>query len=202
VQNLLFAVSTMPNLTHLRLTDITLDPLDGFSLPFNSVLYSLVCEDVGDMDALGYFIEYVDQVTDLTLTRCAIKNATYEAETLILKAIDYGVDYLDNILRFWTGRNLHLESCPGFDDALLERICDPSNPAVAKSMKALDISNCLDFSVPALKRFVESRERGRSAGCGCPALESMRISGDSPYFSHEDILWFKEHLTDLSVVCE
>jgi hypothetical protein len=181
----------MPNLTHLRLTDLTLDPLEDFDdlgLAFNSLLRSLVCEDIGDVAALQYLVEYLDQVTNLTLTRCTVGNATCEAQTLVLKEIDDGVDYLDNLLCFWSGKSLYLDSCPGFNDAFLERMCVPANRVVASLMQFLDISNCLDFSVPALKRLVES-------DYGCLAFEGMRISGDSPFFSPEDILWFTERLT-------
>jgi hypothetical protein len=199
LQHLLSALSVMPNLTRLRLTNLDFDPADNVVLHFLSLisLYSLVCEDVGDMDSLKSLIESIDEIADLTLIRCTVRKAYIGAGTLTLKKIDDDLDDLDNILCFWSGENLYLDSCPGFDDAFLKRMCG-ANGAIASSMIFLNISNCPNFSVPALKRFVGSRER---ADYECPALEGMRISGDSPYFSPEDILWFKKHLTDFSVVC-
>jgi hypothetical protein len=195
LQNLLSALSVIPNIAHLRLTDLALDPPDNseaYHFISPSLLYSLVCEDIGDMDALECLIEYFKEIPELTLTRCAARNATCEADTLTLKEMHHNVDDVDRMLGFWSGRNLYLDSCPGFDDAFLERMYVPSNVVIARSMKHLDISNCLNFSAPALKRFVESR---RHADGDRKALASMRILGNRPYFSPEDRLWFKEHLS-------
>jgi hypothetical protein len=181
LQNLLSALSVMPNLAHLRLNDLALDPLDNaHDLDFisPSLLYSLVCEDIG-VGALEYLIEYFDEVPNLKLTHCAIEYAHFAAETLTQKEIDDGHNHLGNMHCLWSGKNLYLHSCPGFDDTFLVNMCIhvPANGTNALSMKYLDISNCPNFSVPALKRFVESRER---ADYECAALEGMRILGDSP----------------------
>jgi hypothetical protein len=198
VQNLLSALHDTPNLTNLRLTNLDLDPADNVVLHFLSLisLHSFVCENVGDMDSLKSLIESIDEIANLTLTRCTMRKAYIEAETLTLKKIDDDLDDLDNILCFWSGENLYLDSCPGFDDAFLKRMCG-ANGAIASSMIFLNISNCPDFSVPTLKRFVKSRER---ADYECPALEGMHISGDAPYFSPEDRLWFTEHLAHFTVL--
>ena len=195
LQNLLFTLCDLPNLTRLRLTDLEIDPLDDVEFLGPLFLSSVVCEDIHDVEVSQFLIEYFGAVDRLTLTRCAIGDATCEAEALSLKEIG---DDLDDFLRCWVGRNLYLDNCSSLDDALLEMMSVPdveTSCMIAPLMEYLDISNCLDFSVPALKRFVESRERGSSHGYDCMALEGMRISGQSPYFSPEDILWFEEHLS-------
>jgi hypothetical protein len=198
-EKILSALRAAPNITQLHLADVDLDLGDDTELDIISpiFLHSLVCEDVCESDNLKYLIESIDDIENLTLTRCTIGTATFAAETLALNAIDDDeLDPLDTILCFWSGENLHLDRCSGFDDPFLERACVAEDGMIASSMKYLDISNCPYFSVPALKRFVEFRNGPDSS---CTALERMRISGSRPSFSPEDLLWFKEHLIDFSV---
>jgi hypothetical protein len=197
LQDILSALCVMPNLTNLRLADLALDPPDNagtYDFISPSLLDSLDCEDIGDMESLEYLIEYFEEVPDLTLTRCAVGNAIFAAEILTLNGIDDDVDDFNNILRFWSGRHLILEHCPGFDDAFLETMCLSGGNCTA--VKSLDAWDCSNFSVPALKRLVESRE----SADWCPALEGLYIAGRCPSFSPEDRLWFEEHLASFVLV--
>ena len=195
--NLSSTLSRMECLTDLRLTDLMLDPpeeedLDSMFIP---MLSSLVCEDIDDVKTIECLDECFNTIFHLTLTRCATATGTvtYDVDMLTLKEISGDVD---DFLRSWFGSHLHLDSCPGFNDIVLERMCLPENRFIVSLITFLEISNCLAFSVPALKRFVETREYPGSGEC--PTLKTMRISGNSPYFSLEERLWFEEHLIDFT----
>jgi hypothetical protein len=165
----------MPHLTDPRITDLLLDqPEEDLGFIPTPSLRSLVCEDIDDAETIECLTQCLD-ISHLTLIRCTIGSVHRYIETVTLKEIDRNIgDFLES----WLGKNLYLDSCPGFDGDVLENMYSIwSNRTAVYPMEFLKISNCLDFSVTALQLFVESREHPDG---DYVTLQAVCISGNSP----------------------
>ena len=182
----------MPKCKRLRLTDLRLmscrrelDVMDYTSVDH------IVVEDLHDAKIINEFIDHIDfdGGFSMAITRCCLGDFAFDANCLELDEISISEDILP-ILPYWEGIHLSVNNCPGFGDRILHRLGHRKKISVC-NMEHLVISNCTNFTVPALKRFVARRSKRRHS---LEALKMVEILGEAPYFSPEDTKWFRDNL--------
>jgi hypothetical protein len=149
----------------LHITDVVLDPspeeLDIPNLPFTTFL---AFEDMHDSQIMDQIIHLID-LYQISFIRCTFGHI---ADTFrhfgdadaggapVLVKIDQDIGPL---LSVWDADDLHIQQCPGFDDTILDAMGSEENGtfACATYVRSLTIADCSNFSISALRRFVESR---------------------------------------------
>jgi hypothetical protein len=112
---------------------------------------------------------------------------------LNLEKIDHD---LAPLLRHWHGHFLYVTDCPRFDDALLDAMSATENGVFVHLTRVanLTIKDCPNFSVAALRRFVESRLDLPDVNFlwvnVTPRIRSVRFVGNVPAMSQAEKAWF------------
>jgi hypothetical protein len=116
---------------------------------------------------------------------------------LTLQDIDVNQELMPILGRF-VSHNLRIINCPGFDDGVLDTMSAKAlgTHIFARSARRLDIIDCPNFSVDALKFLVTSRADSQSPWV--PEMKRIAIAGRVPHISPEDQLWFSQHLEEFS----
>ena len=109
---------------------------------------------------------------------------------------------LERVLELWSGDELWIDSCPCFDDTVvdyLSKVTGSNGACPSPGLRSLSIHNCDNFTFALIKRLVEMRkELGRTSADDDPdVLDSLSVSGRSPPLSQEELLWFQTHLTNV-----
>jgi hypothetical protein len=133
-------------------------------------------------------------VSETDITRCAIPRPTNDfglGGCLELDRIDENEDLIP-LLCSWQGDSLVVKKCPGFNDSILEMMCaqEDGDYICAMNMDHLEIVDCPDVSVGALRRLVNTLCRPSAE----PRLEVVRVYGLVAHFSQEDISWFETNV--------
>jgi hypothetical protein len=149
-----------------------------------------------------------DHLYRISFTRCTFENITdgidYFSDTfnggeLYLEKIDHD---LAPLLRIWHGHSLDVTDCPRFDDTLLDVMGSKDDGVFtcATFLEHLNIQNCPNFSVAALRRFVESRLdlplNDDPSNPVTPRIQRIRFSGNVPSVSEVEQAWFDANVTD------
>jgi hypothetical protein len=106
------------------------------------------------------------------------------------------------LLRLWHGCVLNITDCPRFDDALLGAMSSKANGVFncAQFLERLNIQNCPNFSVAALRRFVESRLdlpfNHHVFNRVTPRIKDIQLSGNVPTVSQVEQSWFDANVID------
>jgi hypothetical protein len=217
LRDLLLPLTTISHLASLRIADLVLhpspEPLDIPNLHLLSYDGFLRLEDFHGFEVVDQILRFLDQdyPYDISFTRCTFEDITYgfnyfgDADNgaggeLSLVEIDHD---LAPLLRLWHGHTLNITDCPRFDDALLDVMGSKENGAFncATFLEHLRIQDCPNFSVAALRRFVESRLNlplnHDLFNPVSPRLQRLQILGSNvPSVSQVERAWFDANVID------
>jgi hypothetical protein len=168
---------------------------------------SLELQDLKCAEAICTILDFLRYTYAVRITRCVVEDVplfAYEVSKgrLILEGIDINQD-LEYILGGWMGGELHVRSCPGFNDAVLGMMATISAKEFrsATCVHTLKISDCPNFSVPKLKRLIKVRRDNVVPPdediCSGTIFE-LALSGDVPRFTSEERRWFIRNLQKFS----
>lgn len=205
-------LADLPTLNSLTFEDVDFDfipsqPQNQF--PLSNVSYL----EIKDLDGklltdLLYHCDW-DNLDMVTITNCVLEDEhifPLFCQHLCLDTI--GVDgHLSSLLKSWNGITLDFTNCPGYDDAVLETLGsvwpnDPSNFIVDSLMEIIS-TGCSNFSIEALKRLVEHRNRTVDYAdpewwkkINAPEIDSIIVEGYGSDLSNGDRRWFESHLRE------
>lgn len=199
------AFLVLSDVVHLKLSsvDFTYDAVDDYNdlLPF-SKLSSLELEDLSS-ELTRKVLLHCGHVNYVAITHCAIGEISgieLNAFQLILEDIPASGD-LSRFLCQWSGVELTIRNCPGFNDSVLEKWSTRTSDDDFNSplLSALTIHDCPNFSVELLKHLVEVRmeQCERSGGTevgGHPPLSFLEVTGRRPLLSDEELKWFLKNV--------
>ena len=156
-------------------------------------------------EVLGEFFHVTDATLEFaTIRRCSI-DTFYNFSSLHLSLYEIDQDF-GEFLSEWDGRYLYLKQCPGFDDNVLARMGEAPLGGYlgAPNMDNLSISDCLNFSVGALREMVDARCRmattyedgddwndDPSTPC---RMKGLAVNCCGPLISSQDSAWFQANL--------
>jgi hypothetical protein len=191
----------------------------GFLLPLTTVrVQSLGVTDVAihpspeelDMHDLRIMSQIIDLLGDppqIWFTRCTFgviadmsRDFGNDGGELVLAEIDRDMAPL---LRLWHGHHLDVRQCPSFDDVILDMMGSEENGTFACTthLRILNISDCPNFSVTALRRFVESRlhlpdlSYNEHGSHPIPTrVRSLHLVGNVPSISEADRAWLEANI--------
>jgi hypothetical protein len=132
----------------------------------------------------------------LEIINCSGSNIGQMPVTYSLTLQNIGVDQsIERFIPTWDGLSkLHVTSCPGFNDVVLEMMgkipmyTDDSLSADGTRQWDLHIHQCNQFSVKALKEFVRIRNEGPQEGA---PLWKISVDAEFP-LPEEDLRWFSK----------
>ncbi|TFK72826.1 hypothetical protein BDN72DRAFT_283178 [Pluteus cervinus] len=205
--------SCLPSLLEIASTlrlaalDLDFDPA-GCPLTLYFDMDQLTLEDWG-----GTLLDELENVSMLmpstmVLIRCEFGTGlmTDKEFDLVLKDISTAVS-LGPALSEWDGRRLAVERCVGFTDRVLDSLgsITESSSALqgtynARSLCELSIIDCTTFSIGALKRMVLRRREAVKNPYSCVRmLRVLRLGGDRPHLTEEDVAWFEENVREFTL---
>ena len=207
-------LADLPTLNSLTFEDVNFDFTP--SQPPNQVPLSNVSYlEIKDLDGkllidLLYHCDW-DNLDMITITNCVLDDENIFplfCQHLYLNAI--GVDgHLSSLLQSWNGATVHFANCPGYDDVVLETLgsVNPDDPSEfnASWLEGIISTGCSNFSIEALKRLVERRNRTVDYAdpewwkkVDAPKLDSIIVEGYGSDLSTGDREWFERHLREFS----
>jgi hypothetical protein len=212
---LLLPLLVISQLDNLRITDLDLHPspepleiLNPDLLPLGEFLD---LEDLHGFEVIDQIIHFRNNPFNISLIRCTFEDIMDEVDYLTDLG-DEGVLRLEMInqdltplLRLWHGYALEIIDCPRFDDALLDAMSTEENGVFdcAAYLEDLKIRNCSNFSVAALRRFVESRLHlpvdNDLWNQVTTRVHDIQLYGNVPSMSQAEKAWFEANLIYFSV---
>jgi hypothetical protein len=196
----------------VRITDVVFhsphEELDILDPPRADFLFF---EDMHDPQAMVQIVNLLGGPHHIWFTRCSFGGI---ADTfghfgsadfggnLMLRDIDQDMAPL---LRLWDAYDLDIHQCPSFDDVILDLMGSEDNGtfACATYLRALTICNCSNFSIAALRRFVESRlhfphlsYNGDELTPMVTRVRILHLSGNIPPISEADRAWFVANVSE------
>ena len=205
LRDFILPLRTMVRLDHLKITDLALctsasrfePPL--VSPPWLNVLSYFGLSDFADFELIAELFDFLSVAWEVAVFRCALGDLVDFVENMYLKlnGIDANQD-LTSFLYAWEGNMLDIVDCLGFTDDVLDKMGAQENGVFmcARLMNNLDIVNCPNFSVAALKRLVAARLTAPFHPDHGPRMEYVHVSGHVPDLSPEDRLWFNENVPE------
>ena len=162
-------------------------------LSLHPLNYLRLC-GLANSQAVAEILDLTTTVSEMDITRCATAlpmNGFGLGGCLELDSIDEKEDLVP-LLCSWEGESLVVKKCLGFNDSILEMMCEQMDGdfICATNMDHIDIVDCPNVSVEALKSLVNTLCRPSAE----PRLEFIRVYGLVPHFSQEDLLWFETNV--------
>jgi len=185
----------------LHIIDVDLDPSpEVYQINLRNLSF-LVFEDMHDSQIMDHIINLVNPYT-LTCIRCTFEGTFRHfgrptRSVLVLEDIDGDISPL---VRAFDGETLNITRCPRFDDTILDMMTGPGGNqtlACTRYLQNLDILDCPNFSIAALRRLVASRlhlENVPAAAAVEPPVQIIFLAGDVPAISDVDWEWFLENV--------
>jgi hypothetical protein len=205
VRDLLLPLATISSIESLSITDLDLHPSpDPVTPNLNlSSVNILDLEDLHGFEVAGQIIRFLNNPLKMSIIRCTFQDIT-DQSTHFASIGEEGELYLEKIdhdlaplLRLWHGYVLNITDCPRFDDTLLDAMGSKENGVFncTAYMDHLHIHNCPNFSIAALRRFVESRldlpvDNDNPWNQVTPRVRSVHLSGNVPSMSQAEKAWF------------
>lgn len=202
----------LPKLYSLTFEDVDFDFFPS-QPPNQFPLSNVGCLELKDLDGklltdLLYHRDW-DNLDIVMITNCDLEDEhifPLFCQDLYLDTID--VDgHLPSLLQSWNGITVHFTDCPGYDDAVLETLgsVNPNDSSRfnASWLKEITLTRCSNFSIEALKRLVE--RRNRTVDYADPEwwkkvedteLDSIIVEGYGSDLSTADRQWFESHLRE------
>ena len=195
----------------LSVNDVLLHPSpEGLEIPDFPYTAILMFEDMHDPWIMNQIFHILGAHCEIRFTSCSFGGVTDtfrhfgSAESggeLRLAEIDQDIVPL---LRVSDAHYLHITRCPSFDDTtILDAMGSQADGTFAcvTYMRSLTISNCLNFSIAALRRLVESRLHLPDPPLDewmsiATQIQSLQLFGDLPPISEADRAWFAANVPE------
>jgi hypothetical protein len=193
----------------LCITDIDLDPSPhDLEIPNLAFVNTLSFEDMHDSRIMDQIIQllYCPFYMSFKFTCCTFGSIADAFRPfnppgsggLDLKKINHNIAPL---LRCWNGNSLDITDCPGFNDNILDMMGSKENGTFlyAPYLQTLSIYSPPNFSVAALRRFVESRldlpVDVEQSDPVTTRIHNIYLFSNALPVSREDKGWFVANLT-------
>jgi hypothetical protein len=187
----------------LHLTDVVLHPSpEDLEIP-DLAFTGLAFEDMHDPRIMDQIMHLLRAPCQIWFTCCTFGGIpdTFRhfgdasiGGSLVFTDIDQDITPL---LRVWDAHNLYIKQCPGFDDTTLDTMGSEENGtfAYATYMRTLLIIDSSNFSIAALRRFVESRlhlppDNGNQWNPIATRVQRLCLYDNVPSISEADRAWF------------
>jgi hypothetical protein len=191
-------IIALPSLGALRINDLSLQPS-----PYNLVVAFppgpggyIQLSQIHDFRFIADMLDLLHVAININLTRCAMglpRGRFNAGGSLTLRDIEADEDLMP-LLRRWDGVRLYVDNCPGFNDIVLDVMTTvDAEYFCAPFMAQLDIADCPNFSVAALKRLVSAKLQFVDGGTQ-PGIRKLRVSGLAPDISIEDQQQISQHV--------
>lgn len=133
--------------------------------------------------------------------------------SLTLKNITHPSHFI-SLLRTWGGRRLYIDTCPGFDNSILEMMSSPLRASTSNDSHALitpttfacpnlsilHLTNCTNFTPSAITSLIDTRNNPDNLDLGAVVMtgvmELVTITGDTPEISEAE----KNHFDEGAIV--
>jgi hypothetical protein len=129
-----------------------------------------------------------------------VSNVPHSCE-LMLKDIPTPQD-ICHYISSWRGSFLEVHDSPGFNDVVLEMlslILDAGGMKYTQDLIALDLYNCTNISIEALKRMVYARQQNHGHWQNLEKIKYITLSHCVPEVSMEARSWFVAQLKSFNV---
>ncbi|KAH7930619.1 hypothetical protein BV22DRAFT_1191002 [Leucogyrophana mollusca] len=206
--SVLDALAAVRSIDSLTIKDMEFDQNAPRRRDIELYLNSITLEDLGG-DVVSEIFHAVDTGAEsTTIKRCSLASFQYvSGYHLSLEDIDAEWD-LTGVLREWSGRELYLYNCPGFNDGILAAMRDGGRDDIGfmcADLRNVALYNC-NFSPAALKAMVEARWRVSKAEVEWNSITDtdvedfetvapiadISVHGGGP-LSPEEEQWFIDH---------
>ncbi|KAG5645664.1 hypothetical protein DXG03_005501 [Asterophora parasitica] len=129
---------------------------------------------------------------DIHIIRCSLNAMGRIPESSALRLEDIGEhDLLSDHLKHWRGTSLELVRCVGANDGFLDMLGAVNQFTGAPQLDKLTLRDCENWTVEALRRLVEKRNKNvpESAGrwTGKPAISEIVVCGTGPAADAADV---------------
>lgn len=142
------------------------------SFTVNSVSFAKGEEDIYDgliidklvkknlnMEVTYMVLSFCEEVEYLAITNCPASRINNMPTTCYFTLQNIGADQcIDELILAWSGTELCVMGCPGFDDDVLSTV-DRYDSFNGEGMETLYIRKCYNFSTKALKKLVKTRNK-------------------------------------------
>jgi hypothetical protein len=167
------------------------------TIPLAPECRGLELSHIRDFNSIADTLNQLPNDLDIVLTGCAMGDPRGPFNLgghLALRDINANEDIIP-LLRCWQGSVLDVDNCPGFNDAVLDKMTtiDAGEYSCASCLDELNILNCPNFSAGALMRFVSARLEVVD-GSTSPRLTKLSVSGFAPNISTEDQQQISQHV--------
>jgi hypothetical protein len=202
---LLLPLTAVQSTETVRITDVVLQPSHGeLEIPDLPWVYFLTFEDMHDPQIMDQMIHFLSDPHHISFTRCTFGGITDTSRHFGEADIGGGLRLTEinqdmaSLLRHWGGHHLDIRQCQSFDDVILDVMGSQENEtfACARYLRALDISDCSNFSIAALRRFVESRlclpglSGNEHWDPVATRIRTLHLINSAPSISDADRAWF------------
>jgi hypothetical protein len=214
--DLLLPLSASTEIGTICITDLVLHPSPEYIPPFDCHLTDpefLRFEELHDFRVINEIVHLLNCPRDILLNRCTFGDPTdgfghfedsIRGEITLEKIANRDIALL---LHFWSGPELRIMDCPGFNDIVLDMMSSNEGGGFicAKYVRDLWIHNCPNFSILALRRLVESRldfPHNFDPDNPTPTkIDWIFLNGNVPSISQEDRAWFVDNVHRFTAYC-
>jgi hypothetical protein len=136
-----------------------------------------------------------DTIDFLEINNCSASEINEMPTAYKFTLRDIGVDQsLGRFIQTWSGPKLRVIDCVGFDDEVLEMMCEADECGYfpARLMEELHISQCNNFLLGSLQQFILVRNNPHWTQVECsPLLSTLWVDARFP-LPETDICWFSD----------
>lgn len=186
----------LPKISHLDLSSIVVPNPPKRRDPVGAPHPQLDCLEFLRVNPLliNEVLHNISYTETLNIISCGIGEGidrAVDAFHLTLEAISDTQD-ISPFLSRWCGFELTVINCPSFNDAVLDILTNKSLNPNTTNLGSFYISDCANFTVTALKRFVE-RQKAKFAEFGDEDddFSCLEVTGFGPPLSVTEREWFQ-----------
>jgi hypothetical protein len=210
-QFLLPLLDTRVNTLNITDVQLNLSP-EGLPNDFQGMLQFLVFEDMHNSLIMDQINQLIDPC-EVSFIRCTFNHVAHPFRRfgspefggwLILEELDQDIAPL---IRLFDGYHLNITRCPSFNDSILGMMTGPAgNLALlwTRYLRSIVLTDCPNFSIAALQRFVESRMHlpfdDGGGGIEEAQIDYLHLFGNVPSMSEAERAWFEEHVEQVKYV--
>ena len=192
-------ITIMLRLETLFLTNLNLDldtsPSRPDSWPPSDSLNHITLSHIDVFEPIAEIFGWSSDAWSFTFSHSAIGNPGCifgdDGGSLSLHDINADQDLIP-LLRCWRGEQLHVSECPSFNDAVLTIMATETGDGTAftcaRNVREIDIIDCTNFSMVALRRLISNRVGSESE------IATVSIRGKAPPISTRDRRWLGKNL--------
>jgi hypothetical protein len=163
------------------------------------------------MDQINHWID----PCEVSFIRCTFNHGAHSLPFRRFGSPEYGGwlvleeigQDIASLIQLFDGYHLKITRCPSFDDSILGMMTGPvGHPAFASTryLRTIILTDCPNFSIAALQRFVASRAHlPYDPGFGEireAQIDYLHLFGNVPSMSEADKAWFEGHVDQVKFV--